>query len=485
MGKITLQIIKENITTINNGNYRRLESRLGVTKKEIDDYIEQNIFDKLPETTVKDIKKNFYDNGSKCTDSTYGTKALANTYLILEDQVKELLIPKTNEEWEYFLSITISAINKRKKNFYAGRTFRIPEQKETLQYLYQKYEKLTEDLRQEIKSKFDIKGRNYDAIMQIANEYKLYYEDVTEIVEDISDDEWETFLGKNIQVINETDPGDDEGINKFKYTIPNSKQIEERLGAKLLKENEFSELINKISKNEEIDFVEVANKKRLYYKQLERAIRYKMYLSVFDKVDKTSFKDTLSKSIFANATQGEINFLHKEVSEFNEKLITFVGMQGFRTNMLNINSGVMTANAGDAAQFLFLARAIMIGFNCSNVDVRSSRYDAVIDYEGVLLKIQIKGISDEVVKFRDRDRGGNGVDHNNLSNIGKYISAEDCDLYVAVDKQCGICYIIPVEEYIEPLDRATKKNGIKLSELSLYKENWDTIISLAQKKNKR
>ncbi|MCR2114221.1 DNA cytosine methyltransferase, partial [Campylobacter upsaliensis] len=46
------------------------------------------------------------------------------------------------------------------------------------------------------------------------------------------------------------------------------------------------------------------------------------------------------------------------------------------------------------------------GFNASSVDVRSSRYDAIVDYNGTLLRIQIKGITGGLISFKDRDRGG-------------------------------------------------------------------------------
>lgn len=119
---------------------------------------------------------------------------------------------------------------------------------------------------------------------------------------------------------------------------------------------------------------------------------------------------------------------------------------GFSNNINHINSGIMTANAGDSAEFIFVARAILAGFNCSSVDVRSSRYDAIIDFNDKLLRVQIKGISSgNIISFKDRDRGGQGIDHKHESNIGKRITSKDCDIYVAVDKQVGICYIIPME----------------------------------------
>ncbi len=109
---------------------------------------------------------------------------------------------------------------------------------------------------------------------------------------------------------------------------------------------------------------------------------------------------------------------------------------GFSTNINQLESGVMTANAGDSAEFIFVARAILAGFNCSSVDVKSSRYDAIIDFNNKLLRVQIKGISSEnSISFKDRDRGGQGIDHKHERNIGKRITLKDCDIYVAVDKQ--------------------------------------------------
>ncbi len=145
--------------------------------------------------------------------------------------------------------------------------------------------------------------------------------------------------------------------------------------------------------------------------------------------------------------------------------------RGFPVNLENINSGVMTANAGDSHQFLFLARAILAGYECSNVDVRSSRYDAIIDYREKLFKIQIKGITSTKtsnIQFKDRDRGGQGIDHTHERNRGKKITSKDCDIYAAVDKNTGTCYLIPMKWVDE--------NGfesLKFNEIQRFKEKWD------------
>ena len=151
---------------------------------------------------------------------------------------------------------------------------------------------------------------------------------------------------------------------------------------------------------------------------------------------------------------------------------------GFITNINNIDSGVMTANAGDSAQFLFVSRAILAGFNCSNVDVRSSRYDAVIDYKGKIFKVQIKGVTGDTISFKDRDRGGRGIDTHNERNIGKRITSADCDIYAAVDKQLGICYLIPMKDIDDWPDDDIKSVNVNDQRIIPYRENWGIISEL-------
>ena len=158
-----------------------------------------------------------------------------------------------------------------------------------------------------------------------------------------------------------------------------------------------------------------------------------------------------------------------------EKALYIALKNGFSLNLNNVEEGVMTANAGDSAQFLFLARAILAGYNCSNVDVRSSRYDAIIDYKTKLFKVQIKGISGTTISFKDRDRGGRGIDTENERNQGKRITLEDCDIYAAVDKQMGICYIIPMKD-VDP--DVWTKDTMTLKEAEKYRENWNIIADL-------
>jgi hypothetical protein len=148
---------------------------------------------------------------------------------------------------------------------------------------------------------------------------------------------------------------------------------------------------------------------------------------------------------------------------------------GFLANFSENEAGIQDANEGDASQFLFLGRAIMSGLNCSNVDVRSSKYDAILDREGKLTRIQIKGFSDGKISFFSRPRGGQGIDSTHARNLAARVSSKDCDFFSAVDKLTGICYNIPIS-YIEKLPDK-KAKSCSAGELAKFKEKWDFPVT--------
>lgn len=222
----------------------------------------------------------------------------------------------------------------------------------------------------------------------------------------------------------------------------------------------------------------IATKYKLSEAELKRYYQTKFFNDIAQVVNLDELSninvDEIEKSLEDETLKNEFKFIKTDLKKIIEKSLYIAMTNGFSTNINQIESGVMTANAGDSAEFIFVARAILAGFNCSSVDVRSSRYDAIIDYNNKLLRVQIKGISSgNNISFKDRDRGGQGIDHTHEKNIGQRITSKDCDIYVAVDKQVGICYIIPMS-WADTLDYDKCKN-IKLNEVSVYKENWDVI----------
>ena len=226
---------------------------------------------------------------------------------------------------------------------------------------------------------------------------------------------------------------------------------------------------------------EIANKYNLSVAELKRYYLTKFFGEIAKVVDLDDLSklniEAIEKIVENENLKDEFRFIKSDLKKIIKKSLYIAITNGFSTNINNIESGVMTANAGDSAEFIFVARAILAGFNCSSVDVRSSRYDAIIDYNDKLLRVQIKGISSgNNISFKDRDRGGQGIDHTHERNIGKRITSKDCDIYVAVDKQVGICYIIPMS-WADSLDE-DKCKSVKLNEVLEFKENWDVIKEL-------
>lgn len=222
--------------------------------------------------------------------------------------------------------------------------------------------------------------------------------------------------------------------------------------------------------------IEIATKFCLYKSDLERLFSQQIFNEI-SQLDVDELSNSIINTILdsTNYSDEKIRYSKSIIKNIMSKSIYMSLRNGFALNLSDIDTGVMTANAGDSAQFLFLARAILAGYNCSNVDVRSSRYDAVIDQNGKLFRVQIKGISNSSsISFKDRDRGGQGIDFKHQNNIGKRITSNDCDLYVAVDKQVGICYIIPISKIEE-----WNVDSISVSKAHEYKENWSIIDKLA------
>lgn len=196
---------------------------------------------------------------------------------------------------------------------------------------------------------------------------------------------------------------------------------------------------------------------------------------VFNRV----FAYNVHATVVNQSTQNQIDYIKKDLKCSVEKAMYLALASGFTNKRMAVNTGTKVANEGDSAQFLFLARAVLAGYTCSNVDVRSARYDAVIDYEGHLLRVQIKGISGTSISLKDRDRGGAGTDPSARRNQGRAISSSDADLYVAVDKQFGICYIIPTTDIDAWVAIGTRT--VAVSRLDEYKENWEKISETAHR----
>lgn len=292
----------------------------------------------------------------------------------------------------------------------------------------------------------------------------------------------EDFVKLNINKINQS-------ISSFKDINANQYidvQIKKYLQDKLSKDLQnkdlerllFEEL--KSHKFVKAKIIDIANKFVLYKPHLEKYFQAVVFKNIFLKVDVDNLANKTVEFINdqPNIDDLEIKFIKSNLKNLTAKCLYLVSQGGFTSDLQHTDYGLRVANEGDSSQFFFIARAMLAGFNCSNVDVRSSRYDAIVDFNSRLIRIQVKGITaGSNISFYDRDRGGQGIDHTHDRNKGQRITSADCDIYVAVDKQVGTCYLIPMS-YADSLEDS-KAKAVKLNDVSEYLENWNTIIEVA------
>jgi hypothetical protein len=292
----------------------------------------------------------------------------------------------------------------------------------------------------------------------------------------------EDFVRINIKKINSS-------ISSFKNADTNEyidveikKYLQNKFRQEISDKNKAEDLINALKQKNYVkaQIEDIANTFVLYAPHLEKYYQSVVFESIFKRVDISSLA-TKSIDVIKNTEsidEKEIKFIDKDLKTLLTKCLYVASQGGFSADLQHTDYGLRVANEGDSAQFFFVARAMLAGFNCSNVDVRSSRYDAIVDFNSKLIKIQVKGITaGSNISFFDRDRGGQGIDHTHERNRGQRITKDDCDIYVAVDKQVGTCYLIPMT-YADSLEE-NKAKSVKLADVERYLERWQTIIDVA------
>jgi hypothetical protein len=199
-------------------------------------------------------------------------------------------------------------------------------------------------------------------------------------------------------------------------------------------------------------------------------------MKIFSK--KTEVKEYINKK-----TKG-LGFLSYEIEDLTKKIlkqkqnpsefdilnsiIEFLSKKPFFIrNLMEIDSGKYMTMEGNADEMIVVGKLIKMGFNCSRVDVSNSKYDAVVDKEGKILRIQIKGTSTNNISLISNWRSGQQIIKG--SSKAKKITEEDCDILIGVSKINARCFIIPATD----LNKFGK--SVSLSKVKEYEEKWDNI----------
>lgn len=239
---------------------------------------------------------------------------------------------------------------------------------------------------------------------------------------------------------------------------------------------EFERSLSEDSSKKDMESVvqKLAQSHKIEKSKLRGFFKNKLFIRLSDKmsIDKLTF---LNIEHLKEAGIIGFKFIESDSKKILKQSISLATRFGFKKSFSE--KGIRTANEGDSVQFLFVARAILAGFNCSNVDLRSSKYDAVIDYNSILLRVQVKGIAlGSSISFMTRARGGGGIDYRHERNQPVRITKKDCDLYVAVNKETESCYIIPMR-WADKQKKTSFSPGSP--QIKQFEENWSIIEEIA------
>lgn len=144
-------------------------------------------------------------------------------------------------------------------------------------------------------------------------------------------------------------------------------------------------------------------------------------------------------------------------------------------NITKQSGGIYRSLNGAADENIFIGKATKAGFHLFFKVWRDMPYDAVLDHEGILFRVEVKGASANnkgIIKF-DVTRGGRSGAQINKSapSRKRLIERADCDFVVGVNSDNGDCYIIPTD-FIEIV-------GIKnlsTKTLDVFKEKWQLFF---------
>jgi hypothetical protein len=141
-------------------------------------------------------------------------------------------------------------------------------------------------------------------------------------------------------------------------------------------------------------------------------------------------------------------------------------------NIGEMPQGSFRSIAGYASESLVVGRAMLCGYIIFVKAWRDSKYDAVLDANGSLFRIEIKGTAGtSTISTSSGGRAGEQISREAESRE-KPLSKVDCDWLIATTSMDSQCWVIPIE-FIEILGAL----NINLPHLEIFKEKWSIFVT--------
>jgi hypothetical protein len=114
-------------------------------------------------------------------------------------------------------------------------------------------------------------------------------------------------------------------------------------------------------------------------------------------------------------------------------------------NLAGLQKGQLRSILGYAGESLVIGRALACGYNLFFKAWRDSKYDAVLDAEGQLFKVEIKQSGDGT-KLSCTSGGRSGAQiSRDAASREEVLSPEESDFLIGVHTFSGKCWIVPTE----------------------------------------
>lgn len=142
-------------------------------------------------------------------------------------------------------------------------------------------------------------------------------------------------------------------------------------------------------------------------------------------------------------------------------------MWGATKNLAHAEKGKFRSIAGYAGESLAIGRALLCGYNLFFKAWRDAKYDAVLDFDGVLFRIEIKQTqTDNQLSVTSGGRSGKQINRE-VKSREEVLSSRDCDFLIGVKSLTGECWIVPIE-FVEILGR----KNLRLDFTEPFEECW-------------
>ena len=135
--------------------------------------------------------------------------------------------------------------------------------------------------------------------------------------------------------------------------------------------------------------------------------------------------------------------------------------------------GTSRSITGYGAESLIIGRALLCGYNLFFKAWRDSKYDAVLEANKILFRVEFKGTSTKDLSLTSGARSGKQIKRT-AGSREKVLSTDDSEILIGIDSACGICWIIPTE-----IIKIIGKKKLPIKYLNQFKERWGLMHLLS------